>query len=281
MVKSVEVLLVVSGSVFALVLVVGSLLRIRRSSLGFVDLFPAFAAALITLAGMTVDALDGALTSVVVAVVMLMGSVLGIVGIVIALVEVLRPQRLRASRGLLTLGVAALIVAARFAVPLTSRYFELTPPGVSSQQPVAAVTGFTAAAVSRTQTVTASITVTTAPTLTPSATRTPRPTPTPSLTRVRYASPTPSLVPTLPSPCVVVTLYNVNVRTQPDLEAELLLTIPFETALNGYGRTAGSDWWYVQYRSPDDPGQAIEGWVSGDFVRVTASCGLLPVRDSR
>lgn len=106
---------------------------------------------------------------------------------------------------------------------------------------------------------------------TATATRTPQPTPTPTNTRFFYASPTPTLTPTLPAPCVVVTLYNVNLRAGADATAELLLTIPFETAVNAFGRNRDATWWFVEYE-----GRA--GWLNGEFVRATSACNALPVR---
>jgi uncharacterized protein YgiM (DUF1202 family) len=91
-------------------------------------------------------------------------------------------------------------------------------------------------------------------------------------TREPFASPTATITPTLPSPCLIVTVYNVNQRAQPDLDAELLATIPYDTAVTAFGRDSDASWWLVEYE-----GQA--GWVSAEFVQAAAACDALPVRD--
>jgi hypothetical protein len=96
--------------------------------------------------------------------------------------------------------------------------------------------------------------------------------PLPEITRQRYQSPTPSLTPTLPAPCLLLALYNVNLRAEPSLDADLLTTIPFETAINAYGRDEDTAWWYVEYE-----GQA--GWVSAEYVRATPACAALTEQD--
>jgi uncharacterized protein YgiM (DUF1202 family) len=122
-----------------------------------------------------------------------------------------------------------------------------------------------------------------APTLTKSAPaedETPVTTPTlpalatlmPLPTREAYASPTATITSTLPSPCLIVTVYNVNQRAQPDLDAELLATIPYDTAVTAFGRDSDASWWLVEYE-----GQA--GWVSAEFVQAAAACDALPVRE--
>ncbi|HEX2619300.1 MAG TPA: SH3 domain-containing protein, partial [Phototrophicaceae bacterium] len=114
-------------------------------------------------------------------------------------------------------------------------------------------------------------TVTPPPTSQPSATRTPRPTATATRTRVHYMTPTPTLTETLPSPCVAVANFNVNLREKPSLDANLVVTIPYETVVNVFGRNEDSTWWFAEYE-----GQA--GWIKGEFITLTSSCSKLPVR---
>ncbi len=117
-------------------------------------------------------------------------------------------------------------------------------------------------------------TVTQTPTVTPSPSRTPRPSPTATNTRQLYVSPTPTHTPTLPNPCLAVMNYNVNMRAEPNLDAELLTTVPYEAVVNVYSQNEDSTWWYAQYE------EAV-GWLSGEFIQLTSSCRLLPVRASR
>jgi hypothetical protein len=111
-------------------------------------------------------------------------------------------------------------------------------------------------------------------TFTPTPSRTPQPTATPTNTRVLYASPTPTPSPTLPNPCVAMLQFNVNLRESPDLDAELLLTIPFDTVVSLYAQSEDGEWWFTEYE-----GQS--GWLKGEFLTLTASCELLPVRRVR
>jgi hypothetical protein len=114
-------------------------------------------------------------------------------------------------------------------------------------------------------------TITEPPTSQPSATRTPRPTATATPTRDLFSTRTPSPTPTLPSPCLLLPLYNVNLRQTPSLDAALISTIPYETAINAFGRNEDASWWYVEY-------EGSAGWIKAEFVSVTASCALLPER---
>jgi hypothetical protein len=114
-------------------------------------------------------------------------------------------------------------------------------------------------------------TITALPTSRPTQTRTPRPTATATPTRELFSTRTPSPTPTLPSPCLLLPLYNVNLRETPALDAPLILTVPYETALNAYGRNEDTSWWYVEY-------EGSAGWVKAEYVSATSSCELLPVR---
>ncbi len=113
--------------------------------------------------------------------------------------------------------------------------------------------------------------ITPLPTSRSTETRTPRPSATVTPTRDLFSTRTPSPTPTLPSPCLLLPLYNVNVRETPALDAPLIITVPFETALNAYGRNEDASWWYVEY-------EGNAGWVKAEFVSATASCELLPER---
>lgn len=114
-------------------------------------------------------------------------------------------------------------------------------------------------------------TLTLTPSPTPSPSRTPRPTATPTNTRALFVRPTVTATPTLPSPCVALMNYNVNMRREPDLESELIVTIPFETAITVFGRDEDSEWWFAEYEGEG-------GWIKDEFITTTASCEKLPVR---
>ena len=101
-------------------------------------------------------------------------------------------------------------------------------------------------------------------TLTPTATFTQSPT----LTRPPAATLTPTATPLT---CQLVMNYNVNLRSAPDLAANVLATIPFTTALIAYGRSEDGAWWFVAY-------DGRTGWVMDEYVSAAASCDTLPVR---
>lgn len=114
-------------------------------------------------------------------------------------------------------------------------------------------------------------TLTASPSPSPSLTRTPRPTTTATATRDRYLTRTPTATPTLPNPCVALLNYNVNLRAAPDFTAAVLLTIPFETVVTVFGRSADSQWWFATYEDH-------AGWLNADFITLSSACAALPVR---
>jgi hypothetical protein len=62
-------------------------------------------------------------------------------------------------------------------------------------------------------------------------------------------------------------------RTEPNLDADLVQTLPFDTVLSLYGKNEDASWWFVIV--DDQP-----GWVSAEFVIASPTCDSLPVRDS-
>jgi uncharacterized protein YraI len=112
------------------------------------------------------------------------------------------------------------------------------------------------------------------PTITPPPTREPTATASPSATRVTFNTATPTASPTRVNPCFVEALYNVNLRSLPALDAELVVTIPFGNILETYYRSADGEWFFVAY-----DGQ--EGWLKAEFLRAGSQCDALPVREVR
>jgi uncharacterized protein YraI len=76
---------------------------------------------------------------------------------------------------------------------------------------------------------------------------------------------------TLPNPCLALADYNVNLRAAPEGDANVLATIPYNNTITLYGRSADSSWWYGEY-------EGKTGWVKGEFVSPSSSCGSLPVK---
>lgn len=114
-------------------------------------------------------------------------------------------------------------------------------------------------------------TYTPTPTMTVTPSRTPRPTDTPTPERDRFVTRTPSPTPTLPDPCLATVDFNLNVRAEPNSQAEVLTVIPFGTAVPVFAANADRTWWFVRY-------QDQAGWVDGQFITRTAACDTLPVR---
>jgi uncharacterized protein YgiM (DUF1202 family) len=114
-------------------------------------------------------------------------------------------------------------------------------------------------------------TYTPTPTMTVTPSRTPRPTDTPTPSRERFVTRTPSPSPTLPNPCVATVDFNLNLRAEPNAEAEVLTIIPFGTAVSVFASNVDQTWWYVSYENQS-------GWVDGQYITRTAACDNLPVR---
>ena len=107
---------------------------------------------------------------------------------------------------------------------------------------------------------------------TPTATRTPFPTLSPTPTRERFVTPSPTATPTLPNPCLATSLFNVNLRSAPDANtSQVVAVIPFDSTVTLYAPNPERTWWFGQY-------EGQEGWLNGEFIRVTRACDALPPR---
>ncbi len=140
---------------------------------------------------------------------------------------------------------------------------EATPNAAATQAPD----------VSFTPTWTATDTREPTPSRTPSLTRTPRPTETPYPTIQRFATRTPTATATLVTPCLAQVDYNLRVRSSPEqinAPDNTLITIPFGTVIDLYGRSEDGLWWFTIY-------EGVEGWVVGEFMTIGAACDRLPV----
>ncbi len=265
-------LLVLVGALFALFFILIAIVRtLRRSAkITFVELLLAFLAALLPLAGLIVGSMSDTPEPLPLRTGMIMGAVLIIAGILIALLELRREQRLKQSRGVFSIGIGALLVLATFTVPITSQQILLPA--------LATVTPINVAAVQNTPTLDGS---TRTPTVTPSATstatltmtRTPRPTNTATATLYVYVTNTATPSPTLGSPCLALTKFNVNLRAKPEAEAAIEATIPFDNTIALYGHSEDLIWWYGEY-------QGKQGWLKAEFLNLTASCDALPTKQS-
>ncbi len=258
---------VAAAVLFLLNVVLKTLLR--RERVGFIDWSLAILTTALLVAAVTGTQLQTADDPSWSQIALLTGGSIALVGVVTMLVEVVRKQRILASRGLLTLGVGALAALSTFSVPFTAdtlAYPTSTPIQVA-QLSVAAATGQPSP--TRASATRVSATATTTPvTLTPFPSPTPRPTATPWTFVTRTPLPTATDV----TPCLVTTDFNLRLRTAPDREAETLAVIPFGTVLTAYGRNEGSTWWYIDFEDS-------RGWVDGEFLTRSANCDALPLRE--
>jgi len=262
--------LVAAGAIFALLFILVAIINVFRaeSRLTFWDTLLAFLVACLPLAGLMNSAMQGVPDSLTVSAVLILAVILGAISLLILVGERAR-KRLTAktSRGVFGLGIGVLLAVSTFTVPLTAEQILL--PALATATPI------DVAALQRIDSETA-VTGTAFPTFTPTSsptatiTRTPRPTETPSPTRMSFASRTPEPTATAVTPCLALALYNLNQRSEPDTNAELQQTIPFDNTVALYGRTADSVWWYGEY-------EGKQGWMMGEYMTLSASCERLPV----
>lgn len=283
-------LLVIAGAAFALLFVLNALIQTvrRQARLGFWQTALAFLAALLPLAGLVTNTLNGMTVPLGRGtgplsgtfarsplfmphrLTLIIAAVLIVISLLVMLLELRRPERLKGSRGVFGIGVGILLIASVFAVPTLSE--NVLQPALATPTPivVAAVVQQQTATRTPASTVQSSATATLTPSPTATQTRI-RPSTTPTPTRFRFATRTPEPTATLPNPCLALTNYNVNLRTEPNLESEVLAQIPYNTTITLFGRDADSLWWFTEY---EDQG----GWLKGEFLNVSDSCNDLPIR---
>lgn len=242
---------------------------LRRERVGFLDWTLAILATALMVAAMTFNQLQTEADQSWTQIVLVTGAGVAAVGLATLILEVVRKQRVLASRGLLTLGVGGLMALSTFSVPATAEtlaFPTLTPiqiaqlgvstAGAPSATPIAPTRALPSATPSR-------------PTQTPLPSATFMPTATPWTFATRTPLPTPTEV----TPCLATTDFNLRLRAAPDRESETLLVIPFGTVIEVYGRNEGASWWYADYEDQS-------GWLDGEFLTRSANCDTLPVRES-
>lgn len=269
-------LLVVSGIAAALLLALNSLVKTlaRREKIGFLDLLLTFLTTALLVLALVFNRLEpDAALPVAGDIVLVVAGALAVVGVLVLLLELRRPQRLRGSRGVLALWSGLLAALSVFTIPMLAQTLLVTPTPIAVVGRTAEETAAPPADVTETATPTPERTAepTDTPSPRPTLTRTPRPTATATRERFRYNTPTPQPSATPANPCIGLVRYNLRLRAAPDHEAETLLTIPYDTTITVYGRSEGSDWWYVIYDNQT-------GWVDGEFIDVSSSCAGLPVQ---
>ena len=256
-----SLLLAAAGGLFGVLFALNTVAQLPRQTpkVGFWQTLLAFLTVLLVLAALVSGVLNGDGGTVVRRMALALAAGLGIIGLAAIGVEARRPQRLKGSRGVLSVGVAALVALAAVSVPRSASRLLVTPTPFQLPTPSATISVDATSSGTPTPTDTATATLT----------RTPRPTGT--ATQPPYASRTPTPTATLPAPCTAIVNYNLNLRTAPDLAAPILLSIPYDTAITVFWRNADSTWWFATYAGE-------EGWVDGQYMRLDAACASLPER---
>jgi len=277
-----NLLLMMVAGIFALLYsVMGGIRAIKKNgTIGFIDLLLIFLIALLPLVAVVMDNQTSTEFSTIDVMSLWLGGALVVSGLVIALLELRRPQRLKQSRGILGMGAGILLLVMTLITFLTAR-MEAQVAIAQLPMPTAtlSVEKTDAVVVTHTPTITAtappSVTHTAMVTRTPIRLATSEPLATFLLTPTRTPNPnqTPTAIPNTPAPiipCLIVMNFNVNLRETPTADGRIIISIPFETTVFGISRSEDSLWWEVEYEN-------FRGWVFGEVVTVTSTCRELPI----
>ncbi len=277
-----NLLLMMVAGIFALLYsVMGGIRAIKKNgTIGFIDLLLIFLIALLPLVAVVMDNQTSTEFSTIEVMSLWLGGALVVSGLVIALLELRRPQRLKQSRGILGMGAGILLLVMTLITFLTAR-MEAQVAIAQLPMPTATLSPekTDAVVVTHTPTITAtappSVTYTAMVTRTPIRLATSEPLATFLLTPTRTPNPnqTPTAIPNTPAPiipCLIVMNFNVNLRETPTADGRIIISIPFETTVFGISRSEDSLWWEVEYEN-------FRGWVFGEVVTVTSTCRELPI----
>jgi hypothetical protein len=265
--------LLLAAAIFALLYGLNAIIQTirRQPRIGFTQTLFAFLVVLLPLAALIGNHLETEPLALLRTLALGIAAGIALLSLIVMLLELRRPERLKGSRGLLGIGAGLLVAISTFTVPLIADY-------AFSAVPTATLPIVLASSAERTdepvgERPTATLTRTPTPTLTATATPTRRPqaTPTMTATRFQFATRTPHPTATLPNPCLALANFNVNLRARPEGDADVLTVIPYNNTVMLFGRNDDSTWWYGDY-----DGEA--GWVNGEFLTLSASCDGLPER---
>lgn len=268
-------LLMAAGGIFALFYIINAIIQIvrQKTRIGFVQTWLAFLVVLLPVLGLVNNTLSE--DPIPLGRTLALGTAAGLIvlSLILMLVELRRPERLKQSRGVLGIGAGVLVAISTFSVPAIADYaFAAVQPTLT---PLMVAAGSAAENTSEPGEESATFTPSRTPTPTATATSTPtrRPTAVATATATRYQfvtrTPLPTL--TLPSPCLALANFNLNLRAQPEADADVLATIPFNNTIALFGRSSDSVWWFGEY-------EGTSGWVKGEFLALSTSCDTLPER---
>lgn len=122
-------ILLACGIFFAVLLLLNNLLKalFRSEKVGFIDLLLVFLVTLVTLAGLIANNTSETPDAFVERSVLWLALALIGFSLLVVLLEIFRPQRLKGSRGILGIFGGVLLVLSTFTVPFIAVYFTITP----------------------------------------------------------------------------------------------------------------------------------------------------------
>jgi hypothetical protein len=255
-------LMLLGGVLFAALFLLNNVFRLARGSdrVGFFGTLLAFLAAVMLVLAAAQARLEN--VEMVQTIVLTAAAVVAVVSAVLLVLERRRATAWQRSRGLLGLGLGVLVALSTLLIPTVGDTVLTALAPTTTPTPEADSAAVTPTRITSAPTLTASPTAS----RTPTVTRTPSPTASPTETRGPRPTRTPTVTPTLAEP------FNLNMRAEPLPEAEVLLTIPFDTTVPLFARSADSAWWLARYEDQ-------LGWLAAEFINLTSSCDTLPVRD--
>jgi hypothetical protein len=117
-----------ASGLFALLFMLNQIIQTirRQTRIGFVHTLLAFLVVLVALAALITNTTSSQEQPIVQLAAPGIAGVVIIVGLIVTLLELRRPERLKQSRGVLSMGVGVLLLIASFSVPFTAAYIQLS-----------------------------------------------------------------------------------------------------------------------------------------------------------
>ena len=136
-------LLVGAGIVFALLFALNNLLKtiFRRPKIGFLDLLLTFMTTLVLLASLIAAQTETQPDGHIAQVALYVGGGLAAFSLIVTLLELIRPPRLKGSRGILGIYSGFLLVVASFGVPFAAAYFSVQTQAAAAPTQIAQASG--------------------------------------------------------------------------------------------------------------------------------------------
>ncbi len=209
-----------------------------------------------------------------------MGLFIGVgvilIGVVLFIIETRRANPdLNRSQGILTIGVSVLLFITVLVGPLIEeRVSQFTLDGVATAQelndssPTPGIVTSTPATQPTRDTVSL---VTNTPEAISITVENPLPTRYVYTTPVVTATTVDTVVET--TQCEGIVQNNLNLRANPSINGQLILTIPSGATVSVYAQKADESWLYTGY-------EGNTGWVSTEYVFLNAGCENLPLREA-